>query len=97
MSEGFLKINPAHTVPTIEEADDANGDKFMLFESGTILRYLSNTRKCPDHWYPKDIKKRAIIDRYMDWHTSTVRPGFAIYVFKKAYSKNILGVDPDPE
>jgi len=41
--------------------DVANGD-FVLYESHTIMRYLCESWKCPDHWYPKDPIKRARVN-----------------------------------
>jgi len=58
----YLAVNPNGVVPTLVD------DGFVLWESGTILRYICNSRKLPDHWYPKDAKARALVDRYLDWH-----------------------------
>ena len=55
-SEEYLKINPSGQVPAIKDGD------FCLSESHSILRYLAESRGCPDNWYPKDLKKRAIVD-----------------------------------
>ena len=64
----YSKINPLQRIPTMEEGE------FKLSESHTIMRYLCNTRDVPDHWYPKkDLKKRALIDFYLDWHHSNTR------------------------
>jgi len=64
----YTKINPLQKIPTMEEGD------FRLSESHTIMRYLCNTRDVPDHWYPKkDLKKRSLIDLYLDWHHLNTR------------------------
>ncbi len=65
--EEYQKINPLALIPAI------NDDGFLLSESPTILRYLATTRQVPEKWYPKDPKKRAEIDRYLDWHPSNIR------------------------
>jgi len=62
-SQKYLQINPFGKVPAIIES---NG--FVLIESSTILRYLCNTRDVPDHWYPKDPRKRAQVDLFFDWY-----------------------------
>ena len=62
-SQEYLQINPFGKVPAIIES---NG--FVLIESSTILRYLCNTRDVPDHWYPKDPRKRAQVDLFFDWY-----------------------------
>jgi len=61
-SEEYKKINPLQTVPAIVD----NG--FILYESNTLMRYLCNSREVEDHWYPKDAKKRALVDLYCDFH-----------------------------
>jgi len=57
----FAKINPMQRIPFIDD------DGFKLRESVTIMRYLATTRNVPDHWYPRDPKRRAVIDSVLDW------------------------------
>ena len=78
----FKKINPNGKVPAIS---DKNG-QINLFESHTILRYLHETRGTPDHWYPKDPRKRAKVDEYLDWHHNGLRLGAGGYLFRKYVS-----------
>jgi len=77
----FKKINALRLIPVIEEGD------FLLSESHSIFRYLCESRNLPDHWYPKDLKKRALVDRYLDWHSSNTRSGTRYY---QAYFKDIF-------
>lgn len=64
----YANTNPLQKVPALQE------DDFTLSESHTIMRYLCNTRKVDDHWYPKhDRRKRALIDAYLDWHHTNTR------------------------
>jgi glutathione S-transferase len=58
-SAEFKAVNPNAKVPAISD----NGLK--LFESNTILRYLHDTRKCADHWYPKEERARAKVEEYL--------------------------------
>ena len=53
--------NPLGTVPLIQDGD------FYLGESATIVRYLSNTRRVEDQWYPSLPRDRAKVDFYLDW------------------------------
>jgi glutathione S-transferase len=59
MAEPFLKLNPSHMVPVLEDGD------FVLTESSAILKYLAE--KHDSKAYPKDLKKRARINERMDW------------------------------
>ena len=56
----FRKINPNAKLPAL--VDEKNN--FKLFESHAMLRYIKLSRKdkIPDHWYPSDDVKRALVD-----------------------------------
>ena len=81
-STEFKKINPNAKVPAISD----QGGRINIFESHTILRYLHESRQCADHWYPKDLRKRAKVDEYLDWHHNGLRLGAGGYVFRKYVS-----------
>lgn len=69
--EEFLKINPYGYIPaiTVEEENDT----FHLYESVTILRYLSQRFNTPSHYYPlDDLKRQAIINLYNDRMPSNI-------------------------
>jgi len=53
----FLKINPLHTVPVLED------DGFILTDSHVITSYLVSKYGKDDSLYPKDLQKRAIVDQ----------------------------------
>ena len=43
---------------------------------------MCESRGLPDHWYPSnDIKKRARIDAYLNWHAAGIRQGVHGYFF----------------
>ncbi|CAG0896565.1 unnamed protein product [Darwinula stevensoni] len=64
----YHKMNPLHTIPTI------NDDGFALYESRAILRYLFNAygKEKDEHLYPKDPKARAIVDQRLDFDIGTL-------------------------
>lgn len=53
MSEWFLKMNPQHTVPTLDD----NGQ--YIWESSVICTYLIDKHANDDELYPKDLYQRA--------------------------------------
>jgi glutathione S-transferase len=63
----YLAINPDGRIPAIKDGD------FTLSESHAILTYLCTSRGVADHWYPKDVAQRAVVDRYLHWHHSNLR------------------------
>jgi len=64
----YAKVNPLQKIPALEDGD------FKLSESHAIMRYLCNSRNVEEQWYPKkDLKKRALIDLYLDWHHTNTR------------------------
>jgi glutathione S-transferase len=84
--EDFLRINPVGAVPAIREENGS--DVFLLNESHAILRYLADSRQTADHWYPKDLKTRARVDKYLDSHYGDVRANTAKYLQNKLFIKN---------
>ena len=41
------------------------------------MRYLADSRGVADHWYPADLRKRAVVDMYLDQHHSFLRVGIS--------------------
>jgi len=70
-TEEYKQINPVGKIPAIDD------DGFRLFESHAIMRYLAETRKVADHWYPVEVKKRALVNAVLDWHHMNLRRGAA--------------------
>jgi len=76
-SDDAKSRNPNGQVPVIDD------DGFHLWESHAILRYLARSRSTADHWYPKDPKAAALVDRYLDWHHTNLRSGATQYLVGK--------------
>jgi glutathione S-transferase len=69
-SPEFLKMNPAHLTPTIQEAGLPRG---ALWESCAIMQYLCNKHGLT-RFYPAEPGERAMIDSAMCYLLATVYP-----------------------
>ena len=63
----YLAKNPNGLVPTIED------DGFVLYESNAIVRYLAARHAAGTLW-PEDVRRRADIDRWMEWQSTAYTP-----------------------
>ena len=62
-SDSFLAdLNPNGSVPVLKDVDG-----FVLYESHAILTYLAD-RYGWDDLYPRDLRRRAVIDQWLHWH-----------------------------
>ncbi|XP_061389568.1 glutathione S-transferase 1-like [Musca vetustissima] len=64
LSADFLKKNPLHTVPVLEE------DGQYICDSHAIISYLVDKYGKDDSLYPKDLLKRAFVDQRMYFEAS---------------------------
>lgn len=79
----FLKKNPQHTVPTLDD----NGN--ILWDSHAICTYLIGKYATDDSLYPKDLYERAKVDQRLHFDSGILFPrlravGYRIF-FEKAY------------
>ncbi|XP_015784346.1 glutathione S-transferase 1-like [Tetranychus urticae] len=82
----FLKINPFHCIPTLVD------DGFALWESRAIMTYLVNKYAPESSLYPKDVKARATVERWLYWDNGSLYPPLVAY-----YSPIVrYRVKPDP-
>ena len=68
----YRALNPNGLVPTIED-DDGAGQRFQLWESNVIVRYLA-ARHAFGSLYPKPLPARFDAERWMDWQQTTLNP-----------------------
>jgi glutathione S-transferase len=64
----YLAMNPNGRIPTLVDGD------FVLWESNSIMRYLVLAYREGSPIYPKEPKRRASVDRWLDWTLSTLQP-----------------------
>nr|7RHP_A Chain A, Glutathione S-transferase AmGSTD1 [Apis mellifera] len=79
----FLKINPQHTIPTIDD----NG--FRLWESRAIMTYLADQYGKNDTLYPKDLKKRAIVNQRLYFDMCSLYKSFMDYYYPIIFMKAV--------
>lgn len=82
----FIRLNPQHCVPTLDD----NG--FVLWESRAIAIYLAE-KYGKDDLYPKDIKKRALVNQRLYFDSSFLYPKIRAICFPILYQ----GVKSIPE
>lgn len=68
----YRKINPNGRVPSIDD------DGFVLWEAGTILQYLAETRPAGRHLLPASGRRRFNILKWVMWESSTLTPDLVI-------------------
>jgi len=77
----FLKINPAGKIPAIDD------DGFLLFESGAIIKYLSDKNKSA--LYPHGLKERAAVDQWLDFITLHVGGAMQKITYNRVFAQRI--------
>ncbi|ADG94078.1 Glutathione S-transferase domain protein [Arcobacter nitrofigilis DSM 7299] len=73
-------MNPNGLVPILKD------DEFILWESNSILRYITNKFNLNDY-YPNSPKKRAQVDKWLDWQASDFNSSW-VYAFQSIVRKS---------
>jgi len=64
----YLALNPNARVPTLVD------DDYVLWESNSIMRYLCHAHRPDSPIYPREPRRRAAVDRWLDWTLSSLQP-----------------------
>ena len=83
----FLAINPNGAVPAVVDGDLAHS------ESNAILQYAADLG-ASEKYYPRDLKQRADINRWLLWEASTWFPSCYTYLVEYVV-KPLLKTEPD--
>jgi glutathione S-transferase len=73
----YLALNPNGTLPAAKDGD------YTLWESDAILQYAADLTASEKH-YPKDLKTRADINRWMLWEAAHWQPSCYIFFIENA-------------
>jgi len=66
LQEWYLKLNPQHTVPTLDD----NG--VVIWDSHAIIPYLVEKYAANDSLYPKDLAQRARVDQRLHFDSGSL-------------------------
>ena len=84
----YLAINPNAALPAMADGD------FVLWESNAILQYAAD-KVGNEAAYPRDLKTRADINRWLLWESSSWFPSCYVFLVENCV-KPLLGSQPDP-
>lgn len=87
-SDDYTKINPCQTLPALVDGD------LVLTESNSILQYAADLSK-DESYYPKDLKQRARVNRWLLWEASIWFGNNYVYVIENVAKPWIFKADPD--
>jgi glutathione S-transferase len=88
-SPEYMKINPHGTVPSAVDGE------LNITESNAILQYAADLGNSDGSiYYPKDLKKRAEVNRWLLWEASVWFPSCYAYLIEYVV-KPLLKAEPD--
>lgn len=83
----FLKINPIGRIPALVDGD------FTIIESNSIMRYMAEKTASP--LYPNDIKKRNIVNQWLDFISIHVGAGAMTKIFFNVVVYKLVNAEKD--
>ncbi len=84
----YTALNPNQSIPAMSDGD------FVLWESNAILQYAAD-KLGNERAYPRDLRVRADINRWMLWESSSWFPACYVFLVENCV-KPLLGGAPDP-
>jgi glutathione S-transferase len=87
-ADAFVAVNPNASLPAMVDGD------FVLWESNAILQYAAD-KIGNDRVYPRDLKTRADINRWLLWESSSWFPSCYVFLVENCV-KPLLGGQADP-
>jgi glutathione S-transferase len=86
-SEAYTHLNPNQSIPALVDGD------MVLWESNAILQYAAD-KVGNETAYPRDLKRRADINRWLLWESSSWFPSCYVYLVENCV-KPLLGAQTD--
>jgi glutathione S-transferase len=86
-SDAYRAVNPNLSLPAMADGD------FVLWESNSILQYAAD-QAGNTAVYPRDLKTRTDINRWMFWESAQWFPSTYVYLVENCV-KPVLGAQPD--
>lgn len=86
-SEAYTALNPNQSIPAMVDGD------FVLWESNAILQYAAD-KVGSEATYPRDLKVRADINRWLLWESSSWFPSCYVFLVENCV-KPLLGATTD--
>ncbi|GJQ73309.1 GstT1 [Trypoxylus dichotomus] len=83
------EVSRFQKVPVIDH------DGYKLTESIAILRYLAREKDLPENLYPKDSKKQARVDEFLEWQHNNLRLSCGMYFQLKYLIPKMTGNEGD--
>ena len=84
----YTSVNPNASLPALVDGD------LVLWESNAILQYVAD-KLGREAAYPRDLKVRADINRWLLWESSSWFPSCYVFLVENCV-KPLLGSQPDP-
>ncbi|HEY1954057.1 MAG TPA: glutathione S-transferase family protein [Polyangiaceae bacterium] len=83
-------LNPNGKVPVLEDGD------FVLWESTAILQYLCDKTAGGERLYPRELRARAEVNRWLAWGLNHWSVAIGGITFERLWKKLVTGHDADP-